>query len=267
MLELDDVATVIAGAVREATAPLIEQNAALEARLAALAGSLPAFDDSELLERLAAVEAREPLKGEPGEVDMQAVRQIVDEMTQQAVSEQLTEAVKAIPVPEASEPIAPDMKAIGEMIREGIAEAIKSIPTPKNGEPGVGLASGLIDRDGALVLTLSDGKTLNLGQVVGKDGDPGKTFTLDDFDIVQYPDRRTFKFCFTRGEVMHSFEFALPTPIYRGVFKDGGAYEIGDMVTWAGSMWHCDKDTSEKPGASDAWSLAVKKGQNGKDAQ
>src|SRR3546814_6831657 len=37
---------------------------------------------------------------EPREVDMDAVREIVDEMAQQAVSEQLPDAIKAIPVPE-----------------------------------------------------------------------------------------------------------------------------------------------------------------------
>src|SRR3546814_5255958 len=40
---------------------------------------------------------------EPREVDMDAVREIVDEMAQQAVSEQLPDAIKAIPVPEAPE--------------------------------------------------------------------------------------------------------------------------------------------------------------------
>src|SRR3546814_11283639 len=62
---------------------------------------------------------------EPREVDMDAVREIVDEMAQQAVSEQLPDAIKAIPVPEAPAPIEPDMEAIGKMIADGVAKAVK----------------------------------------------------------------------------------------------------------------------------------------------
>jgi hypothetical protein len=38
------------------------------------------------------------------------------------------------------------------------------------------------------------------------------------------------------------------------------------MVTWAGSLWHCDKATKNKPGTDD-WTLAAKKGRDGKDAR
>lgn len=139
----------------------------------------------------------------------------------------------------------------------------------KDGAEGIGLADAFIDNEGNLVLTMSDGRTKALGRIQGRDGkdgekgEAGETFTLDDFDIEQYPDRRSFKFCFTRGAYMHSFEFALPTPLYRGVFKEGQAYEIGDMVTWGGSLWHCDKDTTSKPDGED-WTLCVKKGRDGK---
>lgn len=47
----------------------------------------------------------------------------------------------------------------------------------KDGKDGVGIADAIIDRNGHLVLTLSghsETKTLNVGLVVGKDGDNGK---------------------------------------------------------------------------------------------
>lgn len=53
-------------------------------------------------------------------------------------------------------------------------------------------------------------------------------------------------------------------PLYRGVWKEGEAYERGDMATWGGSSWHCNAATTEKPGASDDWVLAVKRGRDGK---
>jgi integrin beta 3 len=64
--------------------------------------------------------------------------------------------------------------------------------------------------------------------------------------------------------------FLTPSLLDRGVFKssdDGLApsYGRGDVVTWDGSMWIAQRDTSEKPGASDAWRLSVKRGRDGRD--
>lgn len=57
----------------------------------------------------------------------------------------------------------------------------------------------------------------------------------------------------------------VPINIYRGVYKDGQVYKQGDTVTWAGSMWHCNEQTAEKPleGAG-VWTLATKRGRDGK---
>jgi len=56
---------------------------------------------------------------------------------------------------------------------------------------------------------------------------------------------------------------------YAGVFVEGQAYELGDVVTWAGSAWHCKGATSSgKPGATpDAWQLIVKAGRDGRDRE
>lgn len=260
MLDLDDIADVVASAVKASTAPLIDR---LDAQ-AKLIGAL------EAREMPSAIKGE---KGDPGEVDMDALRGIVDEMTQQAVSEQLPEALKAIPVPPAPEPIAPDMEAIEASIRECIAKAVAELPAAKDGENGIGLADALIDKDGNLVLTMTDGRTKALGLVVGKDGIDGKdgqagaAFTLDDFDIIQ-EDERTFKFCFTHGGEMHSFEFALPVPIFKGAFKEGHDYTRGDMVVWGGSLWHANEDTKAKPDSPDSgWIIAARKGRDGKDAK
>lgn len=58
----------------------------------------------------------------------------------------------------------------------------------------------------------------------------------------------------------------LPAMIYRGVFSPGG-YVPGDTVTWGGSLWHCDEPTTDKPGeaGSKGWTLAAKRGRDGKD--
>lgn len=55
---------------------------------------------------------------------------------------------------------------------------------------------------------------------------------------------------------------------YCGVYGDGKAYALGDTVTWAGSLWHCDAPTMSKPGEGLAgWTLCVKRGRDGKDGR
>lgn len=61
-------------------------------------------------------------------------------------------------------------------------------------------------------------------------------------------------------------KFAMPIQIYKGVHKDGEKYDQHDNVTWAGSQWTSTKaENTDKPGSSDAWTLVVKAGRNGKD--
>jgi hypothetical protein len=61
-------------------------------------------------------------------------------------------------------------------------------------------------------------------------------------------------------------KFALPIQIYKGVHREGEAYDRHDNVTWAGSQWTSTKaQNTDKPGTSDAWTLCVKAGRNGKD--
>lgn len=53
-----------------------------------------------------------------------------------------------------------------------------------------------------------------------------------------------------------------------GVFIDGQAYDRGQLVTCAGSSWHCNEPTTTKPGdGSKAWTLMVKRGRDGKDGK
>ena len=69
----------------------------------------------------------------------------------------------------------------------------------------------------------------------------------------------------TDGTVVEQ-AFAMPAMVYRNVYQEGKDYQQGDVVTFGGSLWHCDKDTQTKPGTKDSdWSLAAKKGRDGKD--
>lgn len=246
----------------------------LIARMDAMAKCSEASD-----ERIAALEQREVPSLE-GYATVEVAKSLITDAVSAAVAEipvpqdgksvdqeevqaMVDKAVSALPAPEAP----PDMEAISKMIEEGIAEAVKALPPAEKGEPGVGLAGAMIDRDGNLVVTTSDGKAHNLGLVVGKDGKPGETFTLDDFDIEQ-TDERTLEFKFLRGDTMHTFELEFPVPIFREAFKEGRAYSKGDMVVWGGSLWAATKDTSAKPDGPDSgWMIAARKGRDGKSAK
>ncbi len=49
---------------------------------------------------------------------------------------------------------------------------------------------------------------------------------------------------------------------YRGVWDPRADYDIGDLVTDRGSMFHCWEPTHERPGETDAWQLCVKHGRD-----
>jgi hypothetical protein len=153
-------------------------------------------------------------------------------------------------------------------------------PAGAPGRDGVGVASLLIDADGFMVATLADGKAVRVGKVVGdrgpqgekgldgshgKDGKDGRDgldgFGFDDLDLVH--DERGVFFKFTRGDRVK--EFRVPTIYDRGVWREQKQYFAGDGVSYGGSFWIAQADTTEKPGIGvTKWRLAVKKGSDGK---
>lgn len=153
------------------------------------------------------------------------------------------------------------------VVDQAVEKAVAALPVQKD---GVGLADALIDRDGGLVLTLTDGTLKALGVVVGKDGEPGAAGTdglgFDDLDVVD--DGMGFVLRFSRGDQVKEFRVAKPTlaDCYRGVWREG-AHKAGDAVTWGGSLWIAQRDTEAKPETDDSWRLAVKKGRDGKDGR
>lgn len=201
-----------------------------------------------------------------------------------AFGAEMTEIVKGY-VDRATAPL---LKRIEELEARPIAEkGDKGDPGERGekgdrGETGVGVKDLLIDRDGSLVATFDHGGTKSLGPVVGRDGkdgadgkdgekgEPGQDgrdgFSLDDFDIERGEDQRTLILRFQGKEVGFEYELTLQHPIYCGVFKEGQEYMPGDMVTWGGSLWHCNERTADKPDVG-PWTLAVKKGRDGKDAK
>lgn len=267
--ELPDVAGMIAEAM--ATIPAPVEPDAIKVMIDDAVGAIPAPRDGrdadpEEIRAMVAEAVETAVSGLPAprdgkSVTIDDVRPLIDEAVAMAVAE--------IPAPRDGNDGAPgrdglDGKdgAAGKDGRDGV--------DGKDGAPGrdgAGVAGAVIDRAGNLVLTLTDGTTRELGLVVGKDGAPGR----DGADGVGFDDmigelREDGAYLvWQRGDVEK--EWRLPVPIYRGVWKEGAAYRVGDFVTWGGSLWHCDVDeTTEKPdGAAKHWTLAAKRGRDGKD--
>lgn len=146
----------------------------------------------------------------------------------------------------------------------------KRISEKSVSESGVGIAGALIDRAGNLVITLSNGEVKSLGIVVGRDGETIKGadgLGFDDLSEELADDGRTIIRRYVRGDEVKEFRHTFPVVLDRGVYKSAQEYTTGDGVTWAGSFWIAQKDTSEKPGSGDDWRLAVKSGRAGRDGR
>jgi integrin beta 3 len=129
------------------------------------------------------------------------------------------------------------------------------------GEDGVGMAGAAIDRDGNLMVTLSNGKQLTIGRVDGRDG-----LGFDDL-AVDYDGERTFVFRFAQGERAKEFPFQVPVMIFRGAFREQ-AYEQGDTVTFGGSLWVCNSPTGDKPDDGvEGWTKAIRRGRDGRNGK
>jgi len=67
------------------------------------------------------------------------------------------------------------------------------------------------------------------------------------------------------GDTVHEIKTAIV--LDAGVWKDGTTYVAGDGVSLGGSFFIAQTTTTAKPGKSDEWRLAVKRGSDGRDAR
>jgi hypothetical protein len=201
-----------------------------------------------------------------------------------AVAAEVAKAVAALPAPKDGRSLAPE--DVAPMVAELVQRAVQAIPAAKD---GVGLTGATIDRDGHLVLMLSDGSMKDAGLVVGRDADQAQVARAvaaavaaipkpkDGIDGLGFGDlevhhdsERAFTLRAVRGDQVKELgTYTVPAQIYRGVWQDGRTYVHQDAVTWGGSQWVClAPSTTAKPGQADAesraWTLAVKAGRDGK---
>ncbi|MET3899678.1 hypothetical protein ABIB57_003640 [Devosia sp. UYZn731] len=159
--------------------------------------------------------------------------------------------------------------AVKQYVDKAVADAVRRVDAIEQRGVPVSVTSAIIDRDGALVLTHSDGSTKSLGVVVGKDGvdATGKDGLGFDDLTVEHDGERTMTLRFAKGDTVKEFPITMPVVIDRGVWVEAKAegYAKGDGVTWAGSFWISQKDdNADKPDGGDGWRLSVKRGRDGK---
>jgi hypothetical protein len=190
------------------------------------------------------------------------------------------------------------------LVDDAVAKAVAMIPqakdgapgpSGKDGEPGEKGDAGINGKDGAAG---ADGKNITAEDVSGvlesacakwaldferraqdllqraidkfvqpKDGKDGiDGLSIEDLSVEHDGDGGV-KLRFARGDLVKEFTLRLPRFKVKGGYREGVDYVEGDGVSFGGSFFVANKDApAGKPGESEDWWLAAKRGRDGKDA-
>lgn len=200
-------------------------------------------------------------------------------VTAAAIEQIISERIAALPTPkDGKDGDSVYVQDVAPLIEAEVENQMRRIEPPRD---GVGLAGAIIDREGNLVVTMTDGSAKELGRVVGrdayvdvekvieqiaskipapKDGADGVGF--DDLDVAEVDGEVIIRFI--RGDVAKGF--VLPVPVYQDVWREK-SYKKNALVTYGGSVWIAKTDTETKPDTPHSdWKLAVKRGRDGGSA-
>lgn len=200
------------------------------------------------------------------------------------VSASVEKSFAAMPRPNDGRSVTVD--DVAPLIAAEVTKAVAALPKASD---GVGVSDVIIDRNGELVMTFSDGRTKAVGVVTGANADPLEVKRLvteavdaiprpkdgkdgadgrdglgfDDTEVYLHEDKG-YILRLAQGDRVKEQPIAIP--VDRGVYKPGKSYHAGAIVTAQGALWMAQKDTAERPGdGATSWRLAVKKGRDGRD--
>lgn len=190
------------------------------------------------------------------------------------VQKLVTSAVKAA-VAEIPAPVVPELPDVPRLVADALKAAIAEIPepiTPSDGRDALQIE---------LEPCIDEAKSYPRGTYATHKGglwrSHQKTHGMRGWECIvdgvagvniHQDEERLFTISLEKASGLVEVKtFAIPVTIYRDVFKVGKEYDPGDTVTWAGSLWHCNEKTEDKPGepGSKGWTLAVKKGRDLRD--
>lgn len=149
-------------------------------------------------------------------------------------------------------------------LNDAVEAAVANIPVPKDGQDGKSMVDFLINREGELIGTYSDGEHKNFGRVIGQDGKDG--LSLESFEM-EYDDEAK-ELVFKAGVGQRTKEARFPARLMeaQGYWREGNKAQAGDGWTHEGSFWIAKRNTSTAPSTkSDDWMLAVRRGRDGEN--
>lgn len=129
------------------------------------------------------------------------------------------------------------------------------------GDRGLQGEKGDPGRDGRDASDLSVVREMVADQVA-----KGLAAALATMSLSSPDDGRTMVVEIRAGDTVVKSEIITGAIIDRGVWREGG-FAKGDGVSWGGSFFIAQRDTTAKPETSPDWRLAVKRGRDGKDGK
>ena len=157
------------------------------------------------------------------------------------------------------------LQALVAEVRAYVDKRLGALPPGRDGRDGLPGERGAMGEKG----------------IDGRDGRDGKNGTDSDLTrarfestVVEEVGKAMVEFhksLRVEGRKLMAGDLVLATfavALYKGVFTEGTKYEPGDMVTFGGSVWAVNEETTTKPGnGNGAWTLAVKEGRAGRDGK
>lgn len=289
-------------AIRKAVEPLQAEIAALKKQLADPMGSMR----KAVTEAVDAAVKAIPAAKDGKDCDMAAVKAMIEDAVKAipapkdgkdadpaVIEKMVSDAVNAIPKPQDGKSVTLDdvrpildaeIKAMREQFGQTIDAAIKAIPVPNDGKDGkdgkdgekgadgIGLAGAMIDREGSLLVTMTNGEVRSLGPVVGKDGENGKDgkdgISLDSFELEYLDETHEVRIKAACGDRVKEVRYPAGGIRPAGYWREGVKAAAGEAWTRDGSLWIAKHATSAKPEAmSEDWILAARKGRDGERGQ
>lgn len=291
------LAPVIAAAVAKAVAPLKEQIAQRDDRIADLTKRLdelpaPVEPDLEAISKL--VQIPEVKDGRDAEVDLDALAkaaaalvvlpEVQDGKDAEVDLDALAKAAAALVV--VPEPVVPSVEDIVARIpvpKDGadanmpelklhLTELVKSIEIPKaQPAPTVDEVAATFERRFS-DLTLSWERQARdtfekAADRMPKPENGRDAIPLEGFDLTLADDGRTLTVKMQAGETVIEKSVKIAAVLDRGIFKHEGTYEKGDGVSYGGSFWiaKCDNPQGVPGSGETDWRCSVKAGRPGRD--
>lgn len=135
----------------------------------------------------------------------------------------------------------------------------------EKGMEGAGVADLLIDRDGVLVATMTDGRMKLLGPVVGKDGQNGRDgLSVESLDRVYDKEAHEIVERWVAAGQAKELRYAAGGIKHGGYWRENTKAQAGETWTHNGVCWIAKCATTAKPDRDSAdWLIFANKGRDG----